>query len=153
MINVFNSPIEASTIDEFAEGRSDEQPVFEKRKRRPKVEYTSDGRKVSLYPPLFFNYYKLHTTLHQPTPHFILSIPRTSNLIASETCPTQSLLTTCFRLFSSTGCPPRACRQHVRPTSDNLASLSTSSGQITCQHEKAKTSCQQALFRARFKCD
>ncbi|KIH64344.1 hypothetical protein ANCDUO_05347 [Ancylostoma duodenale] len=46
MINVFNSPIEASTIDEFAEGRSDEEPVFEKRKRRPKVEYTADGRKI-----------------------------------------------------------------------------------------------------------
>ncbi|RCN52211.1 hypothetical protein ANCCAN_01643 [Ancylostoma caninum] len=46
MINVFNSPIEASTIDEFAEGRSDEEPVFEKRKRRPKVEYTADGRKL-----------------------------------------------------------------------------------------------------------
>ncbi|ETN82898.1 hypothetical protein NECAME_07673 [Necator americanus] len=45
MINVFNSPIEASSIDEFAEGRSDQQQVFEKRKRRPKVEYTSDGRK------------------------------------------------------------------------------------------------------------
>ncbi|KAK6725760.1 hypothetical protein RB195_004214 [Necator americanus] len=30
MINVFNSPIEASSIDEFAEGRSDQQQVFEK---------------------------------------------------------------------------------------------------------------------------
>lgn len=30
---MFNSPIEASTIDEFAEGRSDEQPVFEKVRR------------------------------------------------------------------------------------------------------------------------
>uniref|UniRef100_W6NAS2 Uncharacterized protein n=1 Tax=Haemonchus contortus TaxID=6289 RepID=W6NAS2_HAECO len=46
MINVFNSPIEATTLDEFAERRSDEKEVFEKRRRRPKVEYTKDGRKI-----------------------------------------------------------------------------------------------------------
>ncbi|CAJ0596220.1 unnamed protein product [Cylicocyclus nassatus] len=46
MINVFNSPIEASSIDEFSEGRSDEKQVFEKRRRRPKITYTADGRKL-----------------------------------------------------------------------------------------------------------
>ncbi|KAK6030290.1 hypothetical protein OSTOST_03577 [Ostertagia ostertagi] len=47
MINVFNSPIEASTIDEFADRkRTDEKEVFETKRRRPKVEYISDGRKV-----------------------------------------------------------------------------------------------------------
>ncbi|KAJ1366705.1 hypothetical protein KIN20_027453 [Parelaphostrongylus tenuis] len=35
MINVFNSPIEASTIDEFTE-EPPQEAVFEKRKRRPK---------------------------------------------------------------------------------------------------------------------
>uniref|UniRef100_A0A1I7XPF5 RIC1 domain-containing protein n=1 Tax=Heterorhabditis bacteriophora TaxID=37862 RepID=A0A1I7XPF5_HETBA len=50
MINVFNSPIEASSIDEFAEGRDEgmrnEEAVFQGTKRRPKIVYNADGRKV-----------------------------------------------------------------------------------------------------------
>ncbi|CAI4225228.1 unnamed protein product [Auanema sp. JU1783] len=48
MINVFNSPIEAATLDEFHEGpaREGEQKVFTNTRKRPVVSYRSDGRKT-----------------------------------------------------------------------------------------------------------
>ncbi|CAD6184137.1 unnamed protein product [Caenorhabditis auriculariae] len=47
MINIFNSPIDPVSLDEFAEGNDrDEQPLFDAKRRKPLITYHTDGRKV-----------------------------------------------------------------------------------------------------------
>ncbi|CAP24634.1 Protein CBG03806 [Caenorhabditis briggsae] len=50
MINIFNSPIDATQLDEFAQGKQDEnggeETVFDVKKRKPQVTYGSDGRRM-----------------------------------------------------------------------------------------------------------
>ncbi|CAB3408192.1 unnamed protein product [Caenorhabditis bovis] len=49
MINIFNSPIEPSSLDEFADGKSaadEKQQIFDANRRKPKVTYNADGRKI-----------------------------------------------------------------------------------------------------------
>ncbi|EFO90743.1 hypothetical protein GCK72_000615 [Caenorhabditis remanei] len=50
MINIFNSPIDPSQLDEFAQGKQDENGVetkiFDVKKRKPQVTYGSDGRRM-----------------------------------------------------------------------------------------------------------
>ncbi|EYC41667.1 hypothetical protein Y032_0560g3468 [Ancylostoma ceylanicum] len=60
----------------------------------------------------------------------LLRTPKTSCRIASETCSTKSLLTTCFRPF-----------------------WSQSFGPTTCPWERVKASCQQAFGRVGLKSD
>uniref|UniRef100_A0A8R1HTY9 Uncharacterized protein n=1 Tax=Caenorhabditis japonica TaxID=281687 RepID=A0A8R1HTY9_CAEJA len=48
MINIFNSPIDATQLDEFAEGRQEDgkETIFDVKKRKPQVTYKEDGRRV-----------------------------------------------------------------------------------------------------------
>ncbi|CAI2314550.1 unnamed protein product [Caenorhabditis sp. 36 PRJEB53466] len=49
MINIFNSPIDPSQLDEFAEGKQQEEgepQIFDVKKRKPQVTYGTDGRRM-----------------------------------------------------------------------------------------------------------
>ncbi|EYB93731.1 hypothetical protein Y032_0179g718 [Ancylostoma ceylanicum] len=73
-----------------------------------------------------------------------------TNLITSETCSIQSSVATCFRLFLSSGCRPKAWRLLAKLRVCYFARCRQALGRQLVD-EKERASCQQALGRASFR--